>query len=114
MKNLNTLPMTDMPLTVKRSIELLGLVLLVAILVVGNNIIMPVIMAFFISIVVLPVYRFLIRKKLPRSNCNYTPNFTARYIDRIAGLVFLSAGRNFSVRFSPNKKQCKYTPKGIK
>jgi len=67
MKNLNTLPMTDMPLTVKRSIELLGLVLLVAILVVGNNIIMPVIMAFFISIVVLPVYRFLIRKKLPEA-----------------------------------------------
>ncbi|ETZ22193.1 AI-2E family transporter [Pedobacter sp. V48] len=59
--------MTDMPLTVKRSIELLGLVLLVAILVVGNNIIMPVIMAFFISIVVLPIYRFLIRRKLPEA-----------------------------------------------
>ncbi|NRF37385.1 AI-2E family transporter [Pedobacter sp. LMG 31643] len=59
--------MTDMPLTVKRSIELLGLVLLVTILVVGNSIIMPVIMAFFISIVVLPVYRFLIRKKLPEA-----------------------------------------------
>jgi len=59
--------MTDMPLTVKRSIELLGLVLLVAILVVGNNIIMPVVMAFFISIVVLPIYRFLIRRKLPEA-----------------------------------------------
>lgn len=57
--------MTEMPLTVKRSIELLGLVLVVAILVVANNIIMPVIMAFFISIVLLPVYRFLIKWKFP-------------------------------------------------
>lgn len=57
--------MKDMPLTVRRSIELLGLVLVTAILVVGSDIIMPVIMAFFISILLLPIFRFLTRIKLP-------------------------------------------------
>jgi predicted PurR-regulated permease PerM len=57
--------MKDMPLTVKRSIELLGLALLGTTLVIASDIIMPVIMAFFLSIVLLPAYRFLIRKKFP-------------------------------------------------
>lgn len=57
--------MKDMPLTVRRSIELLGLVLVTAILVIGNDIIMPVIMAFFISILLLPIFRFFIRIKFP-------------------------------------------------
>jgi predicted PurR-regulated permease PerM len=57
--------MKDLPLTVKRSIELLGLFLIGALLVIGNDIIMPVIMAFFISIVLLPVFRFLKKKKFP-------------------------------------------------
>eukprot|EP01132_Coremiostelium_polycephalum_P013050 gene13050-15927_t len=54
-----------MPLTVKRSIELLGIVLLGTILVVGSSIIMPVLMAFFISILLVPVYRFLRKWKVP-------------------------------------------------
>lgn len=57
--------MKDMPLTVKRSVELLGIVLIGAILVIGHNIIMPVLMAFFISIVLLPVFRFLRKYKFP-------------------------------------------------
>lgn len=57
--------MKDMPLTVRRAIELLGIVLIAAILVVGSDIIMPVIMAFFISIVLLPLYRFLRKFKFP-------------------------------------------------
>lgn len=57
--------MTDMPLTVRRSIELLGIVLVTAILFLASNIIMPVIMAFFISIVLLPVFRRLKKWKLP-------------------------------------------------
>lgn len=57
--------MKDMPLTVRRSIELLGIVLIAAILVVGSDIIMPVIMAFFLSIMLLPIYRFLIKHKFP-------------------------------------------------
>ncbi|WP_199119201.1 AI-2E family transporter [Pedobacter sp. ASV28] len=59
--------MREFPLTVKRSIELLGLTLIIAILVVGRDIIMPVIMAFFISILLLPIYRFLRRYKFPES-----------------------------------------------
>ncbi|MES3019106.1 MAG: AI-2E family transporter [Bacteroidota bacterium] len=57
--------MKDMPLTVRRSIELLGLFLLGALIVLGKGIIMPVLMAFFVSIMLLPVYRFLRKKKVP-------------------------------------------------
>jgi len=59
--------MTNLPLTVRRSIELLGLVLVVAVLVIGHNIIMPVIMAFFISIMLLPIFRFLRKHKFPEA-----------------------------------------------
>ena len=54
-----------MPLTVRRSIELLGIFLVGALLVLGNGIIMPLIMAFFISIVLLPPYRFFRARKFP-------------------------------------------------
>ncbi|RZM24066.1 MAG: AI-2E family transporter [Pedobacter sp.] len=57
--------MTDMPLTVKRSIELLGIVLIGAVFVIGNDIIMPIIMAFFISILLLPIFRKLVKIKFP-------------------------------------------------
>lgn len=57
----------NLPLTVKRSIELLGLMAIVAVMVIGRDIIMPMLMAFFISIMLLPVYRFLKRKKIPES-----------------------------------------------
>ncbi|WP_316803106.1 AI-2E family transporter [Pedobacter nototheniae] len=57
----------NFPLTVKRSIELLGLMALIAVIVIGRDIIMPILMAFFISIMLLPVYRFLKRKKVPES-----------------------------------------------
>jgi predicted PurR-regulated permease PerM len=57
--------MKELPLTVKRSIELLGIVLITAILVIGRDIIMPVIMAFFISIMLVPIYRFLRKYKFP-------------------------------------------------
>lgn len=59
--------MESFPITVRRSIELLGLVLLGAVIVVGRQIIMPLLMAFFVSIVLLPVYRFLVGKKLPKA-----------------------------------------------
>ncbi len=52
-----------MPVTVKRSIELLGLVLIGFIITIGKGIIMPIAMAFFISIMLLPVYQFFIRKR---------------------------------------------------
>lgn len=57
--------MNNLPLTVKRSIELLGLVLLGTLFIIGRSILMPIIMAFFISIVILPVFRFLRRYRVP-------------------------------------------------
>lgn len=57
--------MDKLPITVKRSIELLGLFLLGAILMLASDIIMPIIMAFFISIMILPIYRFLKRYRVP-------------------------------------------------
>jgi len=59
--------MNELPLTVKRSIELLGLVLVIAVFVIASDIIMPVIMAFFISIMLLPIYRFLKKHKFPEA-----------------------------------------------
>lgn len=60
MQNLETLPVT-----VKRSIELLGLFCLGAVVYMGSAIINPLILAFFIAIVLLPAYRFLRKLKLP-------------------------------------------------
>lgn len=54
-----------MPITVKRSLELLGLFLIGTLMVIGQNIIMPLLMAFFISLVLLPVYNFFLRCKFP-------------------------------------------------
>jgi predicted PurR-regulated permease PerM len=54
-----------LPLTVKRTIELLGLVLVAAVIIQGQNIIMTMLMALICSIALLPVYRFLKRIKLP-------------------------------------------------
>lgn len=59
--------MNQIPLTVKRSIELLGLCLCIGIFAIASDIIMPVIMAFFISILLLPIYRFLRRYKVPEA-----------------------------------------------
>ncbi|MCW3079738.1 MAG: permease [Segetibacter sp.] len=54
-----------MPVTVRRALELIGLYFLGVIIVAGKGIIMPLVLAFFISIVLLPVYRFFKRKQFP-------------------------------------------------
>lgn len=59
--------MKELPVTVRRSIELLGLYTCGLILVAGSGIIAPIIMAFLISIVIFPVYSFFVRKRLPES-----------------------------------------------
>jgi len=59
--------MKELPLTVKRSIELLGLLLIGALFVIASDIIMPVLMAFFISIMLVPIYRFLRKYKVPEA-----------------------------------------------
>lgn len=55
----------QLPFTVRRSIELLGLVLLAFVIVQLQNIIMPLLMALVTSIALLPIYRFLVRKRIP-------------------------------------------------
>lgn len=56
-----------LPITVKRAIELLGLVLIALVIIQLQNVIMPMLMALVASVALLPIYRFLIRKKLPNS-----------------------------------------------
>ena len=59
--------MNQLPLSVKRSIELAGLVALALVISEARQIIMPLLMAFIASLVLLPVYRFLRRNKIPES-----------------------------------------------
>ncbi|MEO8793923.1 MAG: AI-2E family transporter [Daejeonella sp.] len=78
--------MKELPITVKRSIELLGLFLAGALIVIGSNIIMPILLAFFISIMLLPVYRFFKRKNFPESLSILIPILFLLLI--VAGLVW--------------------------
>lgn len=57
--------MKDMPITVKRSLELLGLIAAGTLFIIGQNIIMPLLMAFFISLMLLPALRFFRRLRVP-------------------------------------------------
>lgn len=59
--------MNEIPLTVRRSIELMGLFLLGWLLVLGNDTLAPLLMAFFISLVLLPLYRFLVKWRIPEN-----------------------------------------------
>jgi predicted PurR-regulated permease PerM len=74
--------MKELPLTVRRSIELIGICLLGALVSIGNDIIMPVLMAFFLSIVLLPIYRFLRSKKFPE--------FLSILLPILLGAVFIA------------------------
>ncbi|MFA6277263.1 MAG: AI-2E family transporter [Pedobacter sp.] len=96
--------MNQYPLTVKRSIELLGISLIVVILVVGRDIFMPVIMAFFVSIMLLPIYRFLRKRNVPESLSIILPILLVLIF--IAGIVwFLSAQVGILVDDFPQIKQ---------
>ncbi|TDH21342.1 AI-2E family transporter [Segetibacter sp. 3557_3] len=59
--------MKELPVTVRRAIELIGLYTCGLIIVAGSNILTPIIMAFFLSIMLMPLYSFLVRKKLPEA-----------------------------------------------
>lgn len=63
----------EMPATVKRAIELIGLFVLGTIIVDGNTIIMPLLMAFFISLMLLPVFRFFRKLKVPEAIAAFLP-----------------------------------------
>lgn len=62
---LNFCFMKDMPITVRRSIELLGLCAIGVIIVTGQAVIMPLLMAFFISILLLPLFRLFRKMHIP-------------------------------------------------
>jgi predicted PurR-regulated permease PerM len=54
-----------LPVTAQRSLEILGLLALGALIVLGKDVIMPLLMAFFISLLLLPMFRWLRRRKVP-------------------------------------------------
>jgi len=82
--------MKEMPLTVKRSIELLGLFLVVALIILGNSIVMPLVMAFFISIVLLPAYRYFRKLKFPNSLAIFLPILLMATLLALIGWFFSS------------------------
>lgn len=51
--------MNNLPLTVRRAIELTGLYFLGMVIFIGRDVITPIVMAFFLSIILLPAYRWL-------------------------------------------------------
>jgi predicted PurR-regulated permease PerM len=55
----------NMPVTVRRSIEILGLCAVGLIVVLGQDVIMPLLMAFFISLLLLPMFRWLTKHRIP-------------------------------------------------
>ena len=57
--------MKELPVTVRRSIEIMGLFVAGTLIVVGKTVVMPLLTALYISIVLLPAYRFLNRKGIP-------------------------------------------------
>lgn len=63
----------EMSVTVKRAIELIGLFVLGTIIVAANTIIMPLLMAFFFSLMLLPVFRFFRKLKVPEVIAVFLP-----------------------------------------
>ena len=59
--------MKELPITVRRSIELVGLFTLGMLIIAGSGILTPIVLAFFMSIVLLPVYRFFMRLRFPEA-----------------------------------------------
>jgi predicted PurR-regulated permease PerM len=57
--------MSDIPVTIRRSIELVGLVTAGFVIAAGKSILMPLLLAFFISILLLPLFRAFRRMGLP-------------------------------------------------
>ncbi|MCW3122663.1 MAG: permease [Flavipsychrobacter sp.] len=54
-----------MPVTVRRSLELVGLCAVGAVVVLGQSVIMPLLVAFFICLLLMPVFRWLRKHKVP-------------------------------------------------
>lgn len=59
--------MKELPITVRRSIELLGLFALGMAIVAGKMVVMPLLTAVYISLVLLPCFRFFKKRKVPET-----------------------------------------------
>lgn len=59
--------MKELPITVRRSIELIGLFVLGMALVAGKVVVFPLLTAVYLSILLLPCFRFFRRKKMPET-----------------------------------------------
>lgn len=57
--------MQTLPLTVRRSIEILGLAVVFLFIVYAADILAPLLIAFFLTILLYPIFRWLVRKKVP-------------------------------------------------
>jgi predicted PurR-regulated permease PerM len=57
--------MNNLPITVRRAIELMGLFFLVWAMAIGREILEPLLMAFFLSLMLLPLYYFLRNHRFP-------------------------------------------------
>lgn len=57
----------QLPLTVRRALEIMGIYFMGMIVYLGRDVITPIVMAFFLSIMLLPVYRFFRRRKVPET-----------------------------------------------
>ncbi|WP_207426318.1 AI-2E family transporter [Pedobacter sp. SYSU D00535] len=91
--------MKELPITVKRSIELVGLVMLAYVIAIGKDIIMPIVMAFFISIVLLPLYQFFKRRKLPEALAIFLSILILIVIFALIGWFFSSQVTNLLADF---------------
>jgi predicted PurR-regulated permease PerM len=65
--------MNDMPITVRRSIELLGLFVAGFIVRAGSHILMPLLLAFFIAILLVPLVRFFRQRRVPEIVAIFLP-----------------------------------------
>jgi predicted PurR-regulated permease PerM len=63
----------EIPITVKRAIELLGIFTIGTIVFVGQSIIMPLMLAFFISLMLLPLYRLFRKIRVPEYIAIFLP-----------------------------------------
>src|SRR5215213_3473562 len=96
--------MSQLPLTVRRAIELIGVYFLGTIIFVGRDIITPLLMAFFLALMLLPVLRFLRKRKLPEGLAIF---LSILFLIVIAGLIvwFFSSQISGLVADFPQIKQ---------
>ncbi|MEO5978750.1 MAG: AI-2E family transporter [Chryseolinea sp.] len=82
--------MKHLPITIQRSIELMGLVLIGTVIIVANTIIMPLLMSFFLSLLLMPVFRFFRKFKLPEAIAIFLPIFFLTAIIILVAWLFSS------------------------